>query len=117
MYPVTIDDIEVDRCGACEGLWFDLREQEHLKDISKSAQHVDCAPADVGRKFDAIRNYTCPACSGPMIKIADPQQPHIHVEQCAVCNGTFFDAGEFTDFQNFTLRERVKFYFSTFRKK
>jgi Zn-finger nucleic acid-binding protein len=117
MYPVTVDDLEIDRCPSCEGLWFDLRENEHLKAIKKSAQHVDCAPAEVGKKFDPIRNYICPACSGPMIKIAIPEQPHIHVEQCAICCGTFFDAGEFTDFQNFTLNERVKFFFSTFKKK
>jgi Zn-finger nucleic acid-binding protein len=52
-----------------------------------------------------------------MVKLSIPEQPHIHVEQCSICGGVFFDAGEFTDYQHFTLAERIKLFFSTFRKK
>jgi Zn-finger nucleic acid-binding protein len=52
-----------------------------------------------------------------MVKLSIPEQAHIHVEQCSVCHGVFFDAGEFTDYQEFTVGERVRLFFSTFRKK
>jgi Zn-finger nucleic acid-binding protein len=117
MYSVTVESFEIDRCGTCEGLWFDLREQEHLKEVSDAATIVDCAPEEKGKKYNTIRNYTCPACSGPMVKMCVPEQPHIQIEQCAVCYGAFFDAGEFTDYKNFTLGERIKLLFSTFKKK
>ena len=115
-YSVAVEGYQVERCGACEGLWFDLREYEHVKDIRDSSMQIDCAPAEKGRHYDKIRDYPCPACSGPMIKISIPEQPHIHIEQCSVCGGAFFDAGEFTDYQHFTLGERIKLFFSTFKK-
>src|SRR5947209_2560949 len=118
MYSVTVESYEIDRCGTCEGLWFDLREQEHLKEeVADSAHVLDCAPAEKGKSFNNIRNYNCPGCGGAMVKLAIPEQPHIQIEQCAVCHGAFFDAGEFTDYTHFTLAERVKLIFSTFKKK
>jgi len=36
MEKVTVDEIEVDRCQSCEGMWFDLREHEHLKQRAAS---------------------------------------------------------------------------------
>jgi Zn-finger nucleic acid-binding protein len=32
-------------------------------------------------------------------------QPQLWVETCPVCRGTFFDAGEFTDFKDYSLKE------------
>ncbi|MFN2270503.1 MAG: zf-TFIIB domain-containing protein, partial [Anaerolineae bacterium] len=31
MEAVVYESFEVNRCTNCKGLWFDLREQEHLK--------------------------------------------------------------------------------------
>jgi hypothetical protein len=40
----------------------------------------------------------------------DTDQPHIVFEKCSACSGVFFDAGEFTDFQEYTLAERLKYW-------
>ena len=117
MYHMPIEGHEIERCPRCEGLWFDLREHEHLKEIPQSAQSIDCAPAEKGRAYNEIRKYPCPACGGGMVAMVIPEQPHIQIEQCSVCGGAFFDAGEFTDYQNFTLGERIKMFFSTFTQK
>lgn len=117
MYKVHVEGFEVDRCSGCEGLWFELREQEHLKDVAGVAEELDCADPMRGKLYNLLRNYPCPACGGPMVKMVIPEQPHIQIEQCGVCHGAFFDAGEFTDYSEFTLGERVKLFFSTFRKR
>ena len=108
MYRVQIEGYEVLRCGRCEGLWFQPGEDIKVKAIPKSAHDIDCAPASKGQKFDGKRDYPCPACVGKMIAKTIPEQRHIQIESCEKCEGTFFDAGEFTDFQEFTLAERVK---------
>jgi Zn-finger nucleic acid-binding protein len=43
-----------------------------------------------------------------MIRLTIHDQPHIHVESCPVCHGTYFDAGELADFEQLTLVERVR---------
>jgi Zn-finger nucleic acid-binding protein len=40
--------------------------------------------------------------------MVDAAQPHIWVESCPVCHGTFLDAGEFTDLKERGLRELLR---------
>jgi Zn-finger nucleic acid-binding protein len=112
-----VTGIEVDRCGVCEGLWFDLREQEHLAEVPDAAKQIDLGDPKKGRRYDAMRKITCPKCGVTMLAMAVPGQGHIHYEQCPVCAGAFFDAGEFADYQELTVVERVKRFFSTFKKR
>ena len=93
MVKVTFAQIEVDRCTACKGLWFDAMEHEHLKDINGSEQIDVGQPSASGD--DTRRKLKCPACHALMINMVDHEQPHIHYESCSVCYGVFFDAGEF----------------------
>jgi len=102
MVKVAFDDIEVDRCGNCEGLWFDMLELEHLKEMQHSGA-IDVGYPEKGEKFNEIDNIDCPVCHTPMIKMVDKDQPHIHYEGCTVCYGVFFDAGEFQDYKHETV--------------
>ena len=107
MRTVTVDDYEVDRCDRCEGLWFDLREQEHLKDAAGS-ECVDTGAEQPDDAMNAVRDIDCPRCNVKMIKLSMVDQTHIKYEQCHLCGGVYFDAGEFTDFKFKTLAEKVK---------
>lgn len=107
MRRVTVRDIEVDRCIACDGVWFDLREQDRLKAIDDSEDKVD--PPRGGRHVtgSAKQATTCPHCRSTLIQVAVPGQTHIKYEQCSTCGGSFFDAGEFRDFKELGFVERV----------
>lgn len=84
------------RCEGCGGLW--LPEMAH-EDLREEAAEVDAAP-------DAPRDHApldvvvpCPACvHWPLIRMVDPQQPHIRFESCTRCYGRYYDAGEYRDF-------------------
>ncbi len=102
MVKVEFDGIEVDRCGNCEGLWFDMLELEHLKAMERSGS-IDVGYPETGEKFEEINKIDCPCCHSPMIKMVDKDQPHIHYEACTVCYGVFFDAGEFKDYKHETV--------------
>lgn len=113
MGAVKFKDVEVDRCSSCEGLWFDLLEHEDLKKLKGAAGAVDTGQASLGERMDATRRIDCPKCHTRMISVHVPDQPHIVIETCTVCDGVFMDAGEFTDFAHYTLADFLKSFRNT----
>ena len=105
MEKVSFGGTTVDRCVSCNGIWFDAREQEQLKDVEGSevldTGRPAAAPAGAGKLL-------CPVCHTQLIRMTDHNQPHIKFESCTVCYGVFFDAGEFRDYKELTLTESVK---------
>lgn len=102
--PVRYGTIEVDRCTHCRGIWFDMLEADHLKELEGS-EAIDTGDAKVGKEYDKIDRIHCPQCDEPMLRMVDRKQPHIWFESCPVCYGLFFDAGEFRDFKEETLMD------------
>jgi Zn-finger nucleic acid-binding protein len=102
MEKVTFENIEVDRCTNCKGLWFDMLEHEHLKAMEKS-ESIDVGEAAVGKEYDKIDRINCPVCGSGMIRMVDRKQAHIRYEACTSCYGVFFDAGEFRDYKEETI--------------
>ena len=107
MEQIVHDDVEIDRCTTCAGLWFDAGEVEALKS-SEAARAIDTGDAAEGKRTNKIDRYRCPRCSGAMVRMVDPKQRHIWYEKCAACGGSFFDAGEFRDLSEFTISDIFK---------
>ena len=101
MDQITYENVTIDRCTHCEGLWFDADEAFQLKNIAGS-ETLDKGDTAEGRKWDSHADINCPRCGNEMEKSADPKQKHIWYE---VCNdhGMFMDAGEFSDFKEESL--------------
>ncbi len=108
---VTFESIEVDRCTGCKGIFFDNREAERLRAL-RGSESIDVGDAAVGKTHDAHDRIRCPRDTVPMVRIVDPEQPHIRLETCPVCHGTFFDAGEFRDWKHETVVDLVKRFFA-----
>ena len=115
MEALTHQNIEVDRCTACRGIWFDMLEAEHLKEIEGS-ETIDIGDPKLGRKYDTIDRINCPKCHEPMLRMVDRRQPHIWYEACPVCYGLFLDAGEFRDFKEETVLDFFRDLFAKERK-
>ena len=107
MEQIEYEGTEVDRCTICSGIWFDAGEVEQLKN-KKAAAIIDTGDEKTGKKSNAIDRYRCPRCSGAMIKMVDPKQPHIWYETCSSCYGSFFDAGEFRDLSELSISDFFK---------
>jgi Zn-finger nucleic acid-binding protein len=106
MERVAMPQGEIDRCRECQGLWFDLLEEEDLKSV---AAEVDIGDADKGAQFNAIDRIKCPVCpDSPLIRMVDNRQPHIWFESCTTCYGRFLDAGEFRDYAEQTVSDWFK---------
>lgn len=111
METVVFKTIEIDRCTACKGIWFDMLEHEVLKELEGS-EAIDTGDARLGSVLDSETRCDCPVCHTAMIKMVDRDQPHIHYEACTTCYGTFFDAGEFRDYKEQTVLEFLRDLFA-----
>lgn len=111
---VVFEGVEVDRCTGCKGIWFDNREAETLKAM-KGSEAIDIGDPKVGRSFNERGAVPCPRCTTPMVRMVDVDQPHIWYERCSVCNGVYFDAGEFRDYKEHTLGDVFRRWFARAR--
>lgn len=111
METVLFEGIEVDRCAGCKGLFFDLMEAERLRD-KPGSEAIDVGDAEVGKAQNENDRIRCPRDTTWMIRVVDPKQPHLWLETCSVCHGTFFDAGEFRDWKHETLLDVVRGWFA-----
>jgi uncharacterized protein len=100
---VRYEGVDVDRCTACGGLWFDRTEHEKLRH-KRGSEVIDTGDAAVGRKQNAVAKIDCPRCTSRMVRLVDPGHPHIWFESCAVCGGVYLDAGEFREEKSHSIR-------------
>ena len=106
MEPVTTEAGTVERCIACQGLWFDRLEAPAQ---AAFAAALDVGSEEAGRAFNAVDRISCPVCANtPLTRMVDNEQPHIWFEACPSCNGRFFDAGEFKDLSERSLSDLVR---------
>ena len=97
MASVTHGPTTFDQCNDCGGLWFDLLEHRHLRDEDPHAADIDVKPAAAISADEQLHAplRTCPRCHVKMTRLKDADRRDVIYDYCAVCNGTFFDAGEF----------------------
>jgi Zn-finger nucleic acid-binding protein len=116
MEKVTYEGVEVDRCTGCQGIWFDFREQQQLKNVKGAAAGLDVGDPAAGQKMNEVGKINCPRDGVLLTRMVDLKQPHIWYEACPHCYGVFFDAGEFKDYSQKTLVESVRALFVKERK-
>lgn len=102
------EDLKVEQCHQCFGLFVPAGVTRKLLANWGPDTMVDTGSETIGKKYDKIDDIDCPKCGVRMDKIEDLEQPHIWIENCAVCGGTFFDAGELTDLKEKTLSDWFK---------
>jgi PAT family beta-lactamase induction signal transducer AmpG len=107
MEQVVYEDVEIDRCVYCHGIWFDEGEGRLLRN-KEAAAAIDIGDAQLGKETNKIDRYPCPRCSGGMVRMVDPDQTHIWYERCSSCRGSFFDAGEFRDLSTHSIADFFK---------
>lgn len=92
--------LELDRCEACKGLWFDARELPMLDEVhelpeSPVLEGGDENPGHRGTLPPEAAKRACPRCDG--IKLRRhffSWRKDVQVDTCASCGGTWLDHGE-----------------------
>lgn len=104
----TIEEVNfsAQKCEGCSGIWFHDSGHEVAKKLG-NAKSIDDSDSHASSAYNLIRDINCPECNAAMIKMVDRSQLNIEFESCPDCYGVFFDAGEFADFSELTLFERI----------
>ena len=96
MITLELEEVEIDYCTDCGGIWLDAGElEELLGEPEKAAQLLDSFKAD---PKCAEKPRKCPICDKKMQKIVVGQsQPTLLIDKCAKGDGLWFDNGELHD--------------------
>jgi uncharacterized protein len=97
---VDLAGTQVDQCGQCSGIWFDLGELEQAISSDKIDHLRDAVNRDPAR--DEQRG-PCPSC-GKQGKMVQIRMAGIRIDSCSRCYGQWLDAGELE-----TLRSKGSF--------
>jgi Zn-finger nucleic acid-binding protein len=91
-----IDDVEVDHCPACGGLWLDHGEIERLsRKMGGDIERLRRLLAGQQSKPPAVPSEVqgfCPACQAQGVQ--EVALGSIHIDYCPRCKGLFLDRGE-----------------------
>lgn len=89
-----VEDVEVDVCPSCGGLWLDRDEIRQLaakSDESLSELRTLVQEGAPGKPARSTVAPPCPACGG---KLTLAIFGSIYMEHCSFCDGIYLDRGE-----------------------
>ncbi len=99
MITLELEEVEIDYCTECNGIWLDAGELELLLGEPEKAKHllnsfkIDSKCAEKPRK--------CPICDKKMQKtIVGSSKPTLLIDKCRRGDGLWFDRGELHDIIN-----------------
>ena len=96
MITLELDEVEVDYCLSCSGIWLDAGELEMLLGDSNQARTVlDSFKPD---KSSEEKPRKCPICLKKMKKmLVGPEKNFKLIDKCRKGHGLWFDKGELQD--------------------
>ena len=87
------EQIEVDYCPACCGIWLDTGELELLFDEPSHAQQLLASLAK--NPNPAGKSRKCPICRKKMVEVrAGTAEPPLLIDECKQLHGLWFDKDE-----------------------
>ena len=96
MIVVEHENIELDFCINCQGVWFDSGELELLLE-SVGLDSPDSFLSNVLNSIEVVsseKKRKCPICRQKMKKTIIGQQPEVLIDVCWQGDGLWFDGGE-----------------------
>lgn len=92
MIVLELDEVEIDHCFECEGIWLDGDELEILLENS-SARDGFLSSFRVDEKSKE-KSLKCPICDKKMEKALYSGSKQIRIDRCRKKDGIWFDKGE-----------------------
>ncbi len=96
MIDVEYEQIELDYCVKCRGVWFDSNELELLFEkinLQNSGLSVSTLISRIDESIPEDK-HKCPICKQKMGKVSIGDSPRIVIDICINGNGLWFDGGE-----------------------
>jgi Zn-finger nucleic acid-binding protein len=96
MITLELNEVEIDHCLECSGIWLDAGELEMLLPDSEKAKQL----LDSFKKLDSCKEKPrkCPICLKKMHKVnVGSDDCVVLIDSCAKGDGLWFDKGELHD--------------------
>ena len=96
MITLELEDVEIDYCTDCDGIWLDAGELELLLGQPDKAKQLINSFTINSQSTEEIRK--CPICDKKMQKIiVGSSKPILLIDKCRRGDGLWFDKGELHD--------------------
>ena len=103
----TVDEITVDECARCRGMWFDSGDLDEVKDkVLPDMGWLDIDAWKEQAEFD-VRHAPnrCPKCKDIALTTIQDRASTTELSVCTQCKGTWMAAGQFLNLINALLDE------------
>ncbi|PJA29774.1 MAG: hypothetical protein CO189_01415 [candidate division Zixibacteria bacterium CG_4_9_14_3_um_filter_46_8] len=98
MIVLELNQVEIDHCAFCGGIWLDSGELELLLgNLEKASSMLNSFAVD---STIAEKKVKCPICRSKMVKVLCGPERKIVIDKCASGDGLWFDKGELYDIVN-----------------
>jgi Zn-finger nucleic acid-binding protein len=108
MIVVEYNNIELDHCEDCHGVWFDSTELELLlKSLNLDSRNLlldDILKSPETESSE--KKQKCPICSKKMKKITISERPGILIDVCPRRHGLWFNGGEVTQLLKYVVGKK-----------
>lgn len=92
MIVLELNEVEIDYCLSCKGIWLDAGELELLLDSStETVEFLNSFTIDDQTKEKKLK---CPICNKKMEKILVTGDKKVQIDKCKSNHGIWFDSGE-----------------------
>ncbi|NWG27300.1 MAG: zf-TFIIB domain-containing protein [Ignavibacteriaceae bacterium] len=92
MIVLELEQIEVDFCTGCDGVWLDAGELELLLETDEERNRLVNLFKEAGEVKE--KSYDCPICGKHMKKFEIGDKNKVVVDKCRKSHGIWFDRGE-----------------------
>ena len=92
MIVLELDEIEIDYCLECKGVWFDAGELELLLGDAALTEVLMSSMQKFAKSNEKKRK--CPICGKKMDKIICGEEKNILIDECRNHHGLWLDHGE-----------------------
>ncbi|MCK5051289.1 MAG: zf-TFIIB domain-containing protein [Candidatus Cloacimonetes bacterium] len=95
MIVLELNEVEIDYCLSCKGIWLDAGELELL--LGSSTETVEFLNSFTSDDITKEKTHKCPICNKKMEKILVIGNRKVRIDKCKYNHGIWFDSGELED--------------------
>ncbi|MCP4680051.1 MAG: zf-TFIIB domain-containing protein [Deltaproteobacteria bacterium] len=110
---IEVDEVVVDRCPRCAGIWFDADEIIQIVGRESKLRRID----SIVPPPDAVEeSMECPRCTDVHLRkiaVKEDEDRLYVIHRCISCVGNWLDRGELREAEDPRLADVLKNHFST----
>jgi membrane associated rhomboid family serine protease len=99
-------EVTIDVCPGCRGIWLDPGELARLRDAGEDLPTATDNIAS-GTRYLQTSTYICPRCQGGFDTFEYAPGTGLYIDRCKSCRGIYLDAGELKKIHTITGRRRL----------